>query len=219
MAITLATGTLVAVASTYGTGFTITAISNANPAVATLSASHNVAVGDFIEITSGWDFLTNKVVRVSAVSVNDVTLEGINTTNTTSYPVGSGAGTGREINPSTGWTNIGQIQSISTSGGDQNYTDVTTIADRVQKQMPTTRGAHTIDMTVFDDPTAAYYSVVQTASESSSLVGLRLVFPNGSRLLANGYISMQKTPNVNVNAPLTASINFTSIAEPTRYAS
>ncbi len=215
MAITLATGTLVAVASTYGTGFTISAITNANPAVATLSASHGVIVGDFIEITSGWDLLTNKVVRVSAVSTNDVTLEGINTSSTSLYPTGSGTGTGREI---TAWTNITQIQSIGTSGGDQNYASITTISDRTEKQVPTTRAAQTIDMTVFDDPSLSYYSVVQTASDTSALTALRIIFPNSSRMVANGYFSLQKTPNVEINAPLSASINFSAAADPVRYA-
>lgn len=214
MAITLATGTLVAVASTYGADFTISAISNANPAVATLSSSHGVIVGDFIEITSGWDLLTNRVVRVSAVSTNDVTLEGIDTSSTSLYPAASGAGTGREI---TAWTNITQIQSIGTSGGEQNYASITTIADRVEKQVPTTRGAQTIDMTVFDDPSLSYYSVVQTASDTSALTALRIIFPNSSRMLANGYFSLQKTPNVEINSPLSASINFSAAADPVRY--
>jgi hypothetical protein len=214
MAITLATGTLVAVASTYGTGFTISAISNANPAVATLSVSHGVIVGDFIEVISGWDLLTNKVVRVSVVSTNDVTLEGINTVSTSSYPAGTGTGTGREV---TAWTNITQVQSIGTSGGEQNYADVTAITDLTQKQRPTTRGAQTIDMTVFDDPALSYYSVVQTAAETSALTALRIIFPNASRMLANGYFSLQKTPNVEINAPLTASINFSAAADPMRY--
>ena len=214
MAITLATGTLVAVASTYGTGFTISAISNANPAVATLSGSHGVVVGDFIEITSGWDLLTNRVVRVSNVATNDVTLEGINTTSTSLYPVGTGTGTGREV---TAWTNITQIQSIGTSGGDQNYAQITNLADRVEKQVPTTRSAQTIEMKVFDDPALSYYAVVQTASETSALTALRIIFPNASRMIANGYFSLQKTPNVEINSPLTASINFSSAADPVRY--
>jgi hypothetical protein len=215
MAITISTGTQVAIASTYGTGFTITAITNANPAVATLSASHGVVVGDFIEITSGWDRLNNKVVRVSAVSTNDVTLEGINTSSTTLYPAGSGTGTGREI---TAWTSITQVQGVSPGGGEQNYADISTIADATQKQIPTTRNAQTIDFTVFDDPSLSYYSVVTTAADASALTALRLVFPNNTRLLANGYFSIQKTPNISTNAPLTAQISFTSAAEPVRYA-
>ncbi len=215
MAITLATGTQVAIASTYGTGFTITGISNANPAVATLSASHGVIVGDIIEVTTGWDLLNKRLVRVSVVSVNDVTLEGIDTSSTTNYPAGSSAGTGREV---TAWTSVTQIQSVATSGGDLQFADITTIADRTAKQVPTIRGAQQIDFTVFDDPALSWYPVALAASDANSIVGLRIVFPNGSRLLANGYWSVQTTPTVAVNAPLTAQLGFSAVATPTRYA-
>lgn len=214
MSITLATGTQVSIASTYGTGFTVTAISNANPAVATLSASHGVVVGDFIELTSGWDLLTGRVVRVSAVSVNDVTLEGINTSSTTNYPAGSGTGTGREI---TAWTSITQIQSIDTSGGDINFADITTIADSTQKQIPTTRSPQQISFNVFDDPSLAWFAVAQTASDAKAVTALRLIFPNASRLVANGYFSVQKTPTVAINSPLTATLGFSASADPVRY--
>lgn len=214
MAITLATGTQVAIASTYGTGFTVTAITNANPAVATLSASHGVIVGDFIEITSGWDLLDKRIFRVSVVATNDVTLEGLNTVSTSDYPTGSGTGTGREI---TAWTSVTQIQSLGTSGGDLAFADITTIADRTQKQVPTTRSPQQIDLTVFDDPALGWYSTVSTASDSNAVTGMRIVFPNGSRLLANGYWSLQKTPTIAANAPLTAQIGFSSVAAPVRY--
>jgi hypothetical protein len=213
--ITLATGTQVAIASAYGTEFTISAISNANPAVATLSASHGVIVGDFIEITSGWDLLTGRIVRVSAVSTNDVTLEGINTLDTDRYPATTGVGTGREI---TAWTSITQIQGIDTSGGDINFADITTVADRTQKQIPTTRSAQAINFTVFDDPALAWYAVAVTASDDTAVTGLRIIFPDSSRMVANGYFSLQKTPTVASNAPLTAQLSFSTAAEPIRYA-
>ena len=216
MAITLATGTQVAVASTYGAGFTITAITNANPAVATLSASHGVIVGDFIEITSGWDLLNKRVVRISAVSTNDVTLEGINTSDTGRYPSGTGTGTGREI---TAWSSVTQVRSVSTSGGDLNFADITTLSDTTQKQTPTTRSAQQIDFEFFDDPTLSWYATAQTASDSNAITAMRIIFPNGTRLLANGYLSLQKNPTIEVNAPLTARLGFSSVADLVRYAS
>lgn len=214
MAITLATGTQVAIASTYGTGFTVTAISNANPAVATLSASHGVIVGDFIELTSGWDLLNGRIMRVSAVSVNDVTLEGLNTTSTTNYPAGSGTGTGREI---TAWTSITQIKGIETSGGDINFADITTVADSTQKQIPTTRSPQQLNLTVFDDPALSWFAVAQTASDAKAVTGMRIIFANSSRVLLNGYFSVQKVPTVAVNEPLTAVLGFSASAEATRY--
>jgi hypothetical protein len=214
MAITLATGTQVAIASTYGTAATVSAITNANPAVATLSASHGVIVGDFIELTSGWDLLNGRVVRVSAVSVNDVTLEGINTVSTTNYPVGSGTGSAREI---TAWTSITQIKGIETSGGDINFADITTVADSTQKQIPTTRSPQQLNMTVFDDPALAWFAVAQTASDAKAVTALRVIFANASRVLLNGYFSVQKVPTVAVNEPLTAVLGFSASAEATRY--
>lgn len=216
MSITLATGTQVAFASTYGTGFTVTAITNANPAVATLSSSHGVTVGDFIEITSGWDLLNGKVVRVSAVSTNDVTLEGVNTSSTSLYPAGSGTGSGREI---TAWTSITQIQSVAGGGGDQQYADISTIADRIQKQTPTVRTAETIDMTVFYDPSLTWFGLLDTASLTGAQTALRFVFPNASRLLVNGTFSLKKTPSINVNAPLTTVVSFSAVAESVAYSS
>lgn len=216
MAITLATGTQVAIAGTYGTAVAMSAITNATEAVATLAASHGVLVGDFIELTSGWDLLTGKIVRVKTVVTNDVTLEGINTTSVTNYPAGTGTGTIRRI---TAWTSITQVQGLSTSGGDQAFADITTITDRTQKQIPTTRSPQQIDLTVFDDPALSWYPVVAAASDASVATGMRIVFPNNSRLVANGYFSLQKTPTVAANSPLTASIGFSSLADPVRYAS
>ena len=215
MAVTLATGTQVAIAASYGTGFTVSAITNANPAVATLSVSHGVIVGDFIEITSGWDLLNKKVVRVSVVSTNDVTLEGINTVSTSDYPAGTGTGTGREIAT---WASVTQIQSVSTSGGDLNFADITTITDRTQKQVPTTRSAQQIDFTFFDDPTLSWYSTAVTASDSNAITAARIIFPNSTRLLINGYLSLQKSPVISVNAPLTATLGLSAVADPVRYA-
>lgn len=214
MAVTLATGTQVAIASTYGTGFTITAITNANPAVATLSASHGVIVGDFIEITSGWDLLNKRVVRVSAVATNDVTLEGINTSDTNNYPAGSGTGTGREI---TAWASVTQIRSVSTSGGDLNFADITTISDKTQKQAPTTRSAQQIDFEFMDDPTLSWYATAQTASDTNAITAVRIIFPNSSRLLGNGYLSLQKNPTIEVNQPLVARLGFSAVADLVRY--
>ena len=165
MAITLSTGTIAAIAKTYGAAVTMSALTNAAEGVATLAASHGVIVGDYLEVTSGWGRLDKKVVRVKTVSVNDVTLEGINTTSTTLYPAGSGIGSIRRI---TAWDNLSQLKDFSVSGGDQNFADVTAIDDVVERKVPTTRGAVSLSMTVMDDPTLAWYATVQTAADTST---------------------------------------------------
>jgi hypothetical protein len=214
MAFTLATGTQAAIASAYGSSVNITAASNAANCVIT-AAGLGAAVNDIVELTNGWDLSTGRLFRVSNVATNDFTLEGLNTTSTVNYPAGAGTGTARRI---TTWTPITQIQGIDTSGGDQQFADITTIVDRIQKQIPTIRSPQEISLTIFDDPALSWYPFVVAASDGSVPAGLRFIFPNGSRLVANGYWSLQKTPTVAVNAPLTANISFSALAEPTRYA-
>lgn len=215
MAITLATGTLVAIASTYGSSVNMTAITNASAAVATLAAGHGVVVGDFLEITSGWDRLNGRIARVSAVATNDVTLEGINTTSTSLYPAGTGTGTIRRI---TAWTNLSQITSdLGVSGGDQQFADITTLTDRTQKRIPTVRSAVGVTLPFFDDPSLAWYSTVQTASETATATAVRMIFPNNSRLVANAYWSLQTVPVIE-DSTLRGSISLSFLADPTRYA-
>jgi hypothetical protein len=214
MSVTIATGTQASIASTYGSSVNMTAITNATEAVATLAVGHGVVVGDFLEVTSGWDLLNNRIVRIKTVATNDVTMETIDTSSTSNYPAGSGTGSIRRI---TAWTSITQIQQIQTSGGDLDFADITSIVDRVKKQVPTVRSAIQIDLTVFDDPSLGWYNTVRTASETFAATALRLVFPNASRMVANGYYSLQTTPNVASNSPLTAGIGFSALATPTRY--
>jgi hypothetical protein len=216
MAITLSTGSIIAIASTYGASKAMSAITNAAEAVATFEGGHGIIVGDYFEVTSGWDRLNGRIVRAKTVATNDVTLEGIDTSNTTKYPAGTGTGTIREV---TAWTNLSQIQTVEPGGGEIQYADVTTIIDQVQKQIPTTRAAVTVSMTFFDDATLGWYATVRAASESSTATGVKFTFPNGSILVANAYWSLQTTPSIGSNQPLTAKIDLSYAAEPVRYAS
>ncbi|MFZ5917052.1 MAG: phage tail protein [Chloroflexota bacterium] len=214
MAITISTGTGIDIAKTYGSAISMTALTNASEAVATLAAGHALVVGDIIEVTSGWGRLNKRIVRIKTVAVNDVTMEGINTTSTTLYPAGSGTGTVRKI---TAWDEVTQIKEVSVSGGDQQYVDITTIADVTAKQAPTIRNAVALTLTVMDDPALAWYATVNTAADTDAVAAVRMRFPNGSKLLGNGYWSLQKTPNIAKNDAITARVDVSYIAEATRY--
>ncbi len=62
MSVQLPNGSIVSIASTYGTLKTMSAISNAAEAVATLEASHDVVENDILEITSGWSKLSGRIL-------------------------------------------------------------------------------------------------------------------------------------------------------------
>lgn len=215
MAITTSDGTLVSIASTYGVAKTMSAISNANPAVATLEASHNVGVGDFIEITSGWSLLSGKVCRVSAVSVNDVTLEGIDTSDTGKYPAGTGTGSVREI---TAWAQLSQLtRGVSMTGGDQKFVDASFLEDRVDREIPTTRSPIKGQLQAFFDQSMSWVSTVRAASDAATPKAVRMVYPNGSRTVGNAYWSMSDTPVI-VDSTLRVDINLSFSAQPITYA-
>jgi hypothetical protein len=215
MAFTISTGTAVSIAKTYGTTVSMTAITNAAEAVATLGAGHGVVVGDWLEITSGWGRLNGRIVRVKTVVTNDVTLEAINTTSTTLYPAAGGTGSIRRI---TVWDDVAQIKELSLSGGDQQFADITTLADVVSKQIPTIRNAQALSIQAFDDPSLAYYNTVVAYADTSTQAAVRLSMPNGSKIVANGYWSIKKVPEVARNEALVTSIDMSIVSEPTRYA-
>lgn len=216
MTITSSTGSQIAIASTYGASKNMTAVTNAAEAVATLEASHGIIVNDIMEVTSGWDLLTNRILRAKVVATNDVTLEGFNSSSTSRFPAGSGTGTIREI---TAWTGITQIKDVATQGGEQQFEDITTIADFIRKQKPTVRNPVSLSLTVFDDPSLSWYAVVLAAANAATPTALRITLPNGSLLYANCYWSLQTTPSIASQQSLTAKIDTSYIAEATRYAS
>lgn len=215
MAISKSVGTVVAIASTYGSSVSMTAITNATEAVATLGAGHGVVVGDYLEVTSGWDLLNGRIVRAKTVATNDVTFESINTTSTTNYPASSGTGTIRRI---TAWTNLSQLTAdFSISGGDQEYADITTLADVIRKQIPTTRTPIAITMPTFFDASLAWVSTVTSAADGGSAVGIRMSLPNSNKIVGNLFWSIKSIPTIS-DATLRGEVSGTFSALPVVYA-
>ena len=219
MSITLSTGATAAVAKTYSpvrtvAGTTITAISNANPALVT--ATHSLSVGDYVVIESGWGLLDQRVCRVGTVNTTvSFTLEGVNTTDTTKYPATGGVpGTFREI---TVWSVLTQVKGMSASGGAQQFADITSITDTVKKQIPTIKDAVNMTIDVFDDPALAWYTDVTVADDARAPYGLLMTFANGSKLVANAYWSLLKVPTITTNEALMTQIALSYAAEPLRY--
>jgi hypothetical protein len=214
MSITLAVGTTVSVGSTYGASKAISAISNAATAVATFEAAHGIIVGDIVHITSGWELLNNRVVRVSAVATNDISLEGVNTTDTELYPTGAGVGSGREV---TAWTEVTQItRQINVSGGEQTYADTSTLKNRQDTRIPVSRTPVDVVLPVFDDPTLAWVAAVQ-AVDSIETAGV-FVYPNGRRVYYAGFWTVGDVATVE-DSTLRNAVSVSFASRPISYAS
>ncbi|MGZ9713901.1 phage tail protein [Glaciimonas sp. GNP009] len=214
MSISLPNGALVAIASGYGPVKALTAITNASTGVATLEAAHGVIVGDIIEVTSGWSRLTNKIVRASLVATNDVSLGGQDTSLTSIYPAAGGVGTIRKIS---GWTQLSQILSSSSSGGEQQFLDYQFLEGDAQKRIPTFKNAAGLSFSVADDPTLPGYILASAANDDRLPRAVRVSLPSGSTIYYNAYISLNKTPSLTVNEIMACEVTLSLLAEVVRY--
>lgn len=216
MAVSLPNGAIIAIASGYGASKTMSAVTNANPGVATLEASHGVNTGDYIEVTSGWSRLDKRIVRAGTVSTNDVPLLGVDTTLTTNFPAASGTGSVREI---TGWTQLAQILQTQSSGGEQQFLDYQLLEADAQRRIPTFKNAAGLTITVADDQTLAGMILALAANDDRLPRAVRATLPSGAVILYNAYISVDKTPSLTVNQIMAVQVTLSFLNEPVRYSS
>jgi hypothetical protein len=215
MSVQLPNGATVEIAASYGTAKTVSDIANTNPAVATIEVGHSIASGDYIEVTSGWSKLTNKIVRALTSSSDELALEGIDASDTTRYPAAGGAGTVREILT---WTQLLQVLTSTSSGGEQQFLQYQFLEDDAQKQIPTFKNAASLTMSIADDPTLAGYILAAAANDDRLPRAVRITLPSGGVLLYNCYVSLNKTPTLTVNELMACQVTLSQLAEVTRYA-
>lgn len=216
MAVSLPNGIIFALATTYASADTVSAVTNANPAVATTSGSHGITTGNFLEVTSGWAKLNGRIVRSASASGTTVTYEGIDTSSTTLYPAGSGTGSVREI---TAWTQISQVLDLSTSGGDMQFATYSFLEQDFETQLPTQSSPMTINMTIADDASLSGYTSLKAAAAARSAVALKATLPSGSIIVYNGYVSFNETPTMTKNQVMGVRATFSLLALPVRYSS
>ncbi|MGC8001554.1 phage tail tube protein, partial [Salmonella enterica] len=68
-----------------------------------------ILAGDVVQVSSGWLKLDNMVLRVKSVTSNKIVLEAFDTTDTTKFPAGTGAGTLRKIDS---WITMPQVMTL-----------------------------------------------------------------------------------------------------------
>lgn len=209
----LPNGATLDIASTFGASVVMSALTNASPAVGTLASGHNVSINDIIEITSGWGGIDGQLARASAVSTNDVTFLGIDTTGI-QYPAGSGIGSIREI---TAWTQIPIVLDLADSGGEQQFYAYQPLSSYRQKQLPTYTNAVSISFKIDDDISRPSYTALRAAARSKARTPLRLTLPNGSVIFWNAVISITENPSYAVNVGMTYTVTLSLDAPVTRY--
>jgi hypothetical protein len=221
MAVSLPNGSLVAIAASYGTSKTMSALTNGSPPIATLESSHGVVSGDILEVTSGWSRLTDKIVRASStlgspVGANEISLEGIDTTLTSVYPAAGGTGTVREVLT---WTQLAQILESTSSGGEQQFLEYQFLEADAKKRIPTFKNPAGLSFTIADDPSLAGYILASTANDDRLPRAIRVTLASGALIFYNAFVSLNKTPSLTVNELMAVEVTLSLLNEPVRYTS
>lgn len=173
--------------TTFAGAKTITGATNADPAVLT-STAHGYVDGDEILVISGWEDATNNIYVANQLTNDTFEITGLNSTSTTYFPVGSGTGTAKKVS---GWTDIPQVLTVATSGGDTRYTDVQLLASRQGIKIPTGFNPTTTTLTLAHDPTNSTYKSMLNLSRTFTLCAFRVV-GGGGTTYGYGYISVNE---------------------------
>jgi tail tube protein len=217
MSVYIPNGSVIHLAASYGDATSMTAVSNADPGVATLESSHAIATGNIFEVTSGWSKLTDRIVRAGTVATNDVPLEGIDTTSTTFFPAGSGTGSIREILT---WTQLSQILEFTGEGGEQQFLTYQFLESDAERRLPTFKSAVGVNIVVADDDTLAGYLLAKEANDDREPRAVRITKPNGGLIFFSAFITLAPMPTLEINQLARAQITFSlENPEPTKYAS
>lgn len=214
MSVQLPNGSIISIASGYAAAVNVTALSNASPAVATATNTFNA--GDFVEVTSGWSRLNNKIVRVLSPTSPSFSLEGIDTTLTSIYTALAGIGSVRKI---TGWTPLQQILSNESNGGEQQFKEFQFQDSDSMRRIPTVKSAAGLKLMVADDTSLAGYILAAAANDDRLPRAVRVALPNGGIILYNAYITLNETPTMTTNDLMAVEVTLSFVSRVQRYAS
>jgi hypothetical protein len=216
MSVQLPNNLILALATAYGTAHAVSAVTNADPAVATTTTAHGIETGALIEVESGWSKLNNRIVRAAAAASTSLSYEGVDTTLVSKFPAGGGIGSIREI---TTFTQISEVLSLASSGGDMQFATYSFLEDDSENQLPNQSSAQSLTIEISDDATLPGYIALKNASDSGALTGLKMTTKNGSFLLYNGYVSLNETPTISKGQVMSVKATFSLQGRPVRYPS
>ncbi len=213
MAYSLPEGSSQQFSNTLAAAKTITAITNANPAVATCTG-HGYTTGDEIMLSSGWEDATDSVYKIESVDANSFKILGLDSTNTSFFPAGSGGGSAQKLSA---WTAIPQVLTISASGGDARFTDVNPLAKRNGIRIPTGFNTTSVTLSLGFDATTPTYKTMVGISRSLSKVAFKQVLSGGSVQYGYGYLTVSEFPKLNNNQVNTVDAALTFLGRTMSY--
>lgn len=202
-------GARIYLGTTLANAVNITAITNANPGVAS-AVAHGYADGDYLVMQAPWAQLDGMLVRVSGETTDAFDLEGFDTTDTTAFPASSNTAKSQKVSA---WLEIPKITQPSMSGGDQQYAQFQYLAERIQRQIPTVKNAKSLTMQVTDEGgTSAIFTALVAADKSLTPQPIRVVLADGSEIVYMMYVGFDKQPSLTQGQIMTNALALTMAA-------
>lgn len=214
MSVFLPNGSTVAIAGSYDTAIAFTAITNAAEAVVS-AVAHDLTAGDFVEVTSGWARLNNRVVRVKSALTDSFVLESVNTTNEARFIAGAGIGSVRKVLT---WTPVSQVTDSSKSGGEQQNVTYSFLEEDDEHQIPTSKSALSFTLTMADDPSLPHNAVLLEADDDKIPRAVRVNLASGGVIVYNAFASFDNVPTLTKNNIMAVTAVFAVVAKFIRYA-
>jgi len=205
MAYSTSVGSSFYISQTFASAKTITAASNANPAVLT-SVAHGYSDGDEVLFSSGWELANNTVFKVDQLTADTFELEGLNSTSTDNYAVGSGVGETFKISS---WLELPQVIGVSASGGNPRFIDVRPIKLMQGLKLPDGFESSTITFDIGFDPSLSNWDTFMDISRNNTLVAYK--YARGTRkTYGYGYLSIAEQPQLSSGAVDKVQATFTA---------
>lgn len=208
MAVSLPDGTIFSIATTYASPKVMTALTNADPAVATATGTK---ADDIVVVQSGWSKINDRVAKMGSGGE----LLGFDTVDTDLYPAGSGKG---KLIVVSDFVQISQVLSSESSGGEQQFTTYSFLEDDFERQIPTRNSPTTLTLNIADDMTLDGYKQLEKAAESRVAKVIKARLPSGAEIYYNAYVSLNQTPSMTKGEVMAVTATISLVARPTRYA-
>lgn len=189
MAINKWSNVQVAIQSALATALTITAITKANPGVATYTGT-DPSNGDYVKLeVLGMHQVTDRVFRVAGVDggANTFQLEGEDTTLYETFT----SGTAQVI---TFGTTMTTAIGLAAAGGDPSFLDTTTIHANIASQIPGISAPASYTFDNFWDPSDSALVALKAASEQQAERAIRFAFATGHKIAFLGYVACTMLP-------------------------
>lgn len=184
------------ISTVRGLAVAISALTNANPAVATAATAPTD--GSIVVVESGWAGINGRPVLTGGRSGQNFNLLGANTSDTNLFFPGAGVG---QYAPVSGWVALDQITGIEQTGGEQNAAEWNYVEDPTGEgqSMPTNKSPLVLTFTQHYDPDRPWHDALIAIDKAKSPIVVRERLPSGRVNLFAGFMSYQpfatRTPN------------------------